>query len=58
VVFVQADRFEQVGTFIRFHRGDSMIAEYPCASVTEDVTEATPTERIGLFAPKSDEGKR
>ena len=56
-MFVQADRFEEAGSLFRFYRGDSIIAEYPCVSVQQDVTEATPTERIGLFAPKADEQK-
>lgn len=52
VVFIEADRYEAEGGMIRFYRGESMIAEYPCASVKEDVKEATITQRIGLFAPK------
>ena len=52
VVFVQADRFQEEGSLVRFYRGESVIAEYPCTSVKEDITEPTATQRIGLFAPK------
>ena len=52
VVFVEADRFETAGSMIRFYRGDTITAEYACASVKEDVKEATDTQRVGLFAPK------
>ena len=52
VVFVQADRHEQVETMIRFYRGETITAEYACTNVKEEIYEAPPTERIGLFAPK------
>jgi hypothetical protein len=52
VVFVEADRFQEESGLVRFYRGESVIAEYPCASVKEDITEPTATQRIGLFAPK------
>jgi len=52
VVFVEADKFQTEGDMIRFYRGESIIAEYPCASVKEDIKEPTATQRIGLFAPK------
>lgn len=52
VVFVQADQYEEVEGMIRFYRGESMVAEYPCSSVKEDIAEKTLTQRIGLFAPK------
>jgi hypothetical protein len=59
VVFVQADRFQAEGSMVRFYRGESVIAEYPCTSVKEDITEPTATQRIGLFAPKPpDESQR
>jgi hypothetical protein len=55
VVFVEADRFESDGTMIRFYRGDTLTAEYACASVKEEVLPATATQRIGLFAPRGSE---
>jgi hypothetical protein len=57
VVFVEADRFQEDGGFVRFYRGESMVAEYPCTSVKEDIIEPTATQRIGLFAPKPPEGQ-
>lgn len=51
-MFVQADHYVEVDGMIRFYRAESMIAEYPCTSVKEDIAEKTLTQRIGLFAPK------
>jgi hypothetical protein len=44
-VFVEADRYESSDGFIPFYRADSMIAEYPAGSVTQDIEEKTLTQR-------------
>jgi hypothetical protein len=46
VVFIDAERFERAEGFVRFYRGDSMIAEYPSKSVKEDITEKVLTQRV------------
>lgn len=52
VALVEADRYEADGGLLRFYRGSSVIAEYAQASVKEDVTEATKTQKIRLRAPR------
>jgi hypothetical protein len=51
---VEADRHETAEGFVKFYRGDSVIAEYPATSVREDVEERTLTQRIPLFALPSE----
>jgi hypothetical protein len=50
-VYVDAERYEWVGDFVRFYRGDSITAEYPAGHVTEEISERTLTQKIQIFTP-------